>query len=394
MGSTAESSTITSENKRPRTDSSASLTSVSSKEARPIVESSAIFSKEDEDMTMKRDNKDEQMDGTTTLLLFYQYVEPPWSDAEYKQALKTVEVLGQQAQITGRMRVAKEGLNCTLTGTHHGILTFCRSLRRWKPSVFLPTEFKLTHDLPASTTLFQQLKLIPVQELVHYGLEGSKAPPIQSFQGTHLEPTEYHDKMAQQDTVIIDVRNHYEANIGRFDPPKGGAKWLDPKMRKSTEFPVWLDSEQTRKEMKNKQVLMYCTGGIRCERASALLKYKMEHDPSVKDLNIQGVYQLQGGVDKYFKQFPEGGYWKGKNYVFDKRTAHAPAAIEAKNGNDQKRDDDDDQKEQFAHDKYGNKSRPDDSSDTVIMGSCEACGKRWDKYAGKRRCPTCGVPSL
>jgi predicted sulfurtransferase len=66
-------------------------------------------------------------------------------------------------------------------------------------------------------------------------------------------------------------------------------------MRKSTEFPVWLDKPETREEMKGKQVLMYCTGGIRCERASALLKYKMETDPEIKNLGIKGVYQLQGG---------------------------------------------------------------------------------------------------
>ena len=63
------------------------------------------------------------------------------------------------------------------------------------------------------------------------------------------------------------------------------------------------------------QVLMYCTGGIRCERATALLKYKMENDPEIKDLGIQEVYQLQGGIDKYFKEFPDGGHWRGKNYV-------------------------------------------------------------------------------
>jgi predicted sulfurtransferase len=74
---------------------------------------------------------------------------------------------------------------------------------------------------------------------------------------------------------------------------------------------VWLDSEETRQKIKGKQVLMYCTGGIRCERASALLKFKIETDPTMAELGIQGVYQLQGGIDKYFKAFPDGGYWKG-----------------------------------------------------------------------------------
>ena len=209
--------------------------------------------------------------------------------------------------------------------------------------------------------------------------------------------------MGESNTVIIDVRNHYEAAIGRFVPPKDGTdvkvgeeppKWLDPKMRKSTEFPAWLDKQDVKDEMKGKQVLMYCTGGIRCERASALLKYKMETDPDIKNLNIQGVYQLQGGIDKYFKEFPDGGYWKGKNYVFDKRFSHAPPKIDgelhgrATTSSSTKTDEGSNDNE----DGIKNKKKQSDVID--IMGKCEACQKPWDMYRGKRRCPTCGVPSL
>ena len=72
---------------------------------------------------------------------------------------------------------------------------------------------------------------------------------------------------------------------------------------------------------------MYCTGGVRCERASALLRHKIETEDDVSNLGIKGVYQLQGGIDKYFKHFPDGGNWAGKNYVFDSKSfgsvAHA-----------------------------------------------------------------------
>lgn len=104
----------------------------------------------------------------------------------------------------------------------------------------------------------------------------------------------------------------------------------------------------------------------------------MATDPATQDLNIQGVYQLQGGIDKYFKEFPDGGYWKGKNYTFDKRCAHAPPAIEA------------------AATANHDETAPAESNDNDngVMGKCEACNKAWDKYRGKRRCPTCGVPSL
>jgi predicted sulfurtransferase len=231
-----------------------------------------------------------------TLLLFYQYVEPIWSMEKYQQVLKDMEQLGNSLNLTGRMRVAREGLNCTLTATRRqDMITFCTTLR--EQVEFQTTEFKLTNDLPEAQR-FPQLKVIPVVELVHYGLEREKAPPILEYHGVHLEPKEYHKMIADKDTVMIDVRNHYEAIIGHFEPPHKDAIMLDPMMRKSTEFPIWLDTPETKEKLKGRNVLMYCTGGIRCERATALLKYKMEHDPEIKNLGIQEVYQLQGGIDK------------------------------------------------------------------------------------------------
>lgn len=297
----------------------------------------------------------------TTLLLFYQYVEPAWDAETYKSTLEYMQQLGESLKLGGRMRVAREGLNCTLTGQHGSILAYCQALRDFGRGEFKTTEFKLTTDLPSSQA-FPNVKIMPVTELVNYGLSGERAPPL-GYSGTHLEPQEYHAKMQESDTVMIDVRNHYEAAIGHFAPP--GAEWVDPKMRKSTEFPIWLDKDDTKEKLKGKQVLMYCTGGVRCERASALLKYKMDHDPDIQKLGIKGVFQLQGGIDKYFKEYPDGGYWKGKNFTFDKRFSHAPAKFEG-----------------------GVEAA------VVVMGKCEACKKPWDKYKGKRRCPTCGVPSL
>lgn len=194
--------------------------------------------------------------------------------------------------------------------------------------------------------------------------------------------------MCEKDTVVIDVRNHYEAAIGRFAPPAEGAQVIDPKMRKSTEFPRWLDRKETKEMLRGKQVLMYCTGGVRCERASALLKQKIETEVDTAELGIKGVYQLQGGVDKYFKQFPEGGLWKGKNYTFDKRFAHAPPAVEAIER----------AKNVLGEDCVVFDNQKADgipvSDVAAVLGRCSACGKPWDMYRGKRRCPTCGVPSL
>jgi hypothetical protein len=234
-----------------------------------LVESSAIEFFDDQ---MKQQKPQEQLPAqknfAVTLLLFYQYVEPVWDEKTYNFMFTRLQKVGKDLQLTGRMRVAKEGLNCTLTGTHESIVEYCQTLRRLRAKEFASTEFKLTSNLPQAQK-FPNLKVFKVVELVHYGLEGSKAPPIAKFSGTHLEPKDYHKKLGESNTVVIDVRNHYEAAIGRFIPPSKGKgvkngeappKWLDPKMRKSTEFPAWLDRPEIMAEMKGKQVLMYCTG--------------------------------------------------------------------------------------------------------------------------------------
>jgi hypothetical protein len=143
-------------------------------------------------------------DYSLTLLLFYQYVEPAWDESTYENMLKTLQKVGVDLELTGRMRVAREGLNCTLTASYSSILEYCNILRQLRPKEFQNTEFKLTRDLPVAQK-FPNLKVFKVVELVHYGLEGAKAPPISKYHGTHLEPREYHQKLAEPNTVIIDV---------------------------------------------------------------------------------------------------------------------------------------------------------------------------------------------
>ncbi|OEU19500.1 hypothetical protein FRACYDRAFT_260018 [Fragilariopsis cylindrus CCMP1102] len=387
-----------------------------SKKSKSTISSSSNCHEEDEQQQKDDDNNKNQQkhdeddnNHNLTLLLFYQYIEPEWDETTYEQILYSLEKIGKSLQLTGRMRCAKEGLNCTLTGPHSSIIEYCNSLQQLRPNDFIHTEFKLTTNLPIGQK-FKELKVLKVVEIVKYGLEKSKMPSLTNpkYAGVHLEPKQYHEKITENNTVIIDVRNHYEASIGRFVIPENenttdltnnGPKWIDPKMRKSTEFPAWLDKESTQRQLKGKQVLMYCTGGIRCERASALLKYKMDTDATTKNLDIKGVFQLQGGIDKYFKEYPNGGYWKGKNYVFDKRFSHAPPKLDAmernNNQNNTNMDNDND-------DDDNDEKKPSATTETTTqvqvaqeaMGKCESCSKSWDMYRGKRRCPTCGVPSL
>jgi predicted sulfurtransferase len=193
-----------------------------------------------------------------TILLFYQYQEPIWTAKQHKQVLKDVIALGQKHNITGRGRVAPEGLNCTLSGNPNNVRAFCQGLRDYD-KLFLKTDFKLTDGVPLSK-LFKSLSIRKTNELVAYGLSGEKAPLLSKFAGEHLTAQDYHTAMASDNTVIIDVRNAYESAIGNFCPPPGGAELIDPQMRNSIEFPNWLADEQTQKKLHGKKVLMYCTG--------------------------------------------------------------------------------------------------------------------------------------
>ena len=202
--------------------------------------------------------KDTSQENSTTLLLFYQYIEPVLGEEAFQVLSRHVQTVGDENSITGRMRVSHEGLNCTLTGSYDGIRAWCKSLREYKGGAyFAETEFKLTDNLPSGQA-FPRLHAFKVDEIVNYGLAGVKAPSI-NMSGVHLNPKDYHQKMTEDETVIIDVRNHYEANIGKFQPPATGATYIDPMMRKSTEFPVWLDKPETKEMLRGKQVLMYCT---------------------------------------------------------------------------------------------------------------------------------------
>jgi predicted sulfurtransferase len=117
----------------------------------------------------------------------------------------------------------------------------------------------------------------------------------------------------------------------------------------------------------------------RCERASALLKQKIDEDDDTKDLGIKGVYQLQGGIDKYFRHFPAGGLWKGKNYTFDKRFAHAPPAVEAVKRTKRALGDEGppDASSIAADEKKSDDGTPPANATDEILGKCEACSKPW-----------------
>lgn len=302
-----------------------------------------------------------------TICLFYQYKEPAWKSKDHKAALNKVTELAKTHNVTGRGRCAPEGLNCTLTASANDMRAFCYALREWDPA-FLQTDFKL-EDGVENKHRFRTFTLRKVDELVGYALDGVKAPSLNHHSGKHLEAIDYHKQMENKDTVIIDVRNAYESDIGHFQPPEGGAELLDPKMRTSQDFPKWLNAPETKDKLKNKTVMMYCTGGIRCERATALLNQMTDADEQFK---TKDVVMVRGGIERYLKTFKQGGYWKGKNYLFDKRMEQAPA------------------------------EKSQEALEADIESNCCLCAKRFSQYRGQHKCAriipssgrVCSVPVI
>lgn len=282
-----------------------------------------------------------------SIVLFYQYVNPLWPESYLTHFISYLCQIAETRCLGGRIRVAREGVNATLSSRDTEASTARRTLRHFARDlqgyhdIFRDTDFKYIDHLSGDRH-FKDFKVFPVQELVFYGLPSDKMVGGQVDLGSmkggvHLEAKDFHNKLTDPDTVVVDVRNHYEAMLGRFDgqqqlssndkvgdqstkakesdsdPAKSksdtakeagaAAEYIDPRMRKSTDWTRWLEQEDTKKKLEGKQVLLYCTGGIRCERASVYLNHKMGD-------KVKGIYQLKGGVERYFKAFPEGGHWR------------------------------------------------------------------------------------
>lgn len=197
----------------------------------------------------------------------------------------------QDIGLTGRIYISVEGINGTAGGTKEQIEAYQSYLL--KQPGFEDTEFKTEESdfIP-----FAKLICKVREEIV--SLHVDDVDPKNG--GKHLEPHDWRKIMESgEDYVMIDVRNNYESRVGHFE----GA--IQPDVENFYEFPQWLDRAGIPKE---KKVLMYCTGGIRCEKFSVIMKEKGWND----------VNQLHGGILRYAKE--EGGkHFKGKCFVFDDR---------------------------------------------------------------------------
>lgn len=227
------------------------------------------------------------MNQSHTVLLYYCY-SPIENPEEFREEHHQ---LCLSLQLVGRIIVAKEGLNGTVSGTQANCEAYMAAVK--SDPRFAAIDFKIDQsDSPA----FQKMHVRVKQEIVHSSLE--HIDPNQRT-GIHLEPEEFKALKDQEDVVILDVRSNYEHSVGKFK----NAVTLD--MENFREFPEKIAELE---KYKDKKILTYCTGGIKCEKASAFLLEK----------GFENVYQLHGGIIKYGLE-AGGEDFEGKCYVFDNR---------------------------------------------------------------------------
>lgn len=196
----------------------------------------------------------------------------------------------------GTLLLAEEGINGTIAGSRQAIDTVLAYLRSDPRLVDIAHKESFDDHMP-----FYRMKVKLKKEIVTMGVPG--IDPNQRV-GTYVEPTQWDALINDPDVVLIDTRNDYEVDIGTFR----GA--LDPKTNSFREFPEYV--RRTLDPKKQRKVAMFCTGGIRCEKASA---YMLQE-------GFEEVYHLQGGILKYLEEVPEAeSTWEGECFVFDNRVA-------------------------------------------------------------------------
>jgi len=227
------------------------------------------------------------------ILLYYKYVAIQYPE----QIMKWIRPLCERLNLKGRILIGTEGINGTVGGSVEEIEEFKKEFLAHP--LFAGTDLK---ESAGSAEHFPRLMVKVKKEIVALGIDPEKLTVKDS--GLHLSPEEVHQLITtNKDLVILDTRNDYESRIGKFE----GA--ITPALKTFRDFPEYI--ENNLETFKDKEVLMYCTGGIRCERATAVLNVKKV---------AKKVYQINGGICRYVEKYPDG-FFRGKNYVFDDRIA-------------------------------------------------------------------------
>ncbi len=234
---------------------------------------------------------------------FYKFTALP-AFAAYRADL---QMLCAQHGVAGTILLAEEGVNGTIAGPRAGVNAILTALRGLPGCGDLDHKESVTDKNP-----FYRAKVRLKKEIVTMGVAG--VSPVKDV-GEYVEPEDWNALIASDDVVVIDTRNDYEVAIGTFE----GA--VNPETKSFRDFPAWF--ENFHRDNPGKKIAMFCTGGIRCEKATAF----------AKAAGAENVFHLKGGILRYFEKTPQtDSLWKGECFVFDNRVSvnHAlePGAYE------------------------------------------------------------------
>tara|TARA_Y100000385_G_scaffold290541_1_gene364160 strand:- start:2751 stop:3782 length:1032 start_codon:yes stop_codon:yes gene_type:complete len=203
--------------------------------------------------------------------------------------------------VLGRTYVSSEGINAQISVPAKSF----DKLKAQLDAISFLNGIRLNVAIEQDNKSFLKLKIKVRDKIVADGLDDDSFD-VRDI-GTHLKAADFNEIIAKEDTILVDMRNHYESEIGHFD----GA-WTPDVDTFRDSLPIIMDEIEDHKEDKN--LVMYCTGGIRCEKASAYFKHN----------GFKNVYQLEGGIIEYTRQVKSEeleNKFKGKNFVFDQRRA-------------------------------------------------------------------------
>ncbi len=222
-----------------------------------------------------------------TILAFYAFA--PLSEERVLELREQLFSFGETHDMRGLVLLATEGINGTVCGSPDAI-------GEWRTLIGETFADVTWNDSAAGEYVFPRWLVKIREEIVALNMPGSAKQG-----GTHLSPEAWNAMMNEDDVVIVDTRNTYETSIGMFENA------IDPAIKNFQEFTDFAQSSVIPKE---KKVMLYCTGGIRCEKAVT----------AMKEAGYDNVFQLQGGILGYLKQFPDAKF-KGECFVFDHRVA-------------------------------------------------------------------------
>ena len=221
------------------------------------------------------------------VLAFYKFI--PVTDPEAR--VEELQQLGEQLGVVGTILLAEEGVNGTIVAETDSLDGMVRALEQ----AFGAMTFKWS-DLDQSGIGFHRFKVRIKPEIVSFGVAGLD---LQNT-GEHVDGARWNELLADPEVLVIDTRNHYEIDIGTFENA------VSPDTDNFREFPQWV--EDNIDPTKQRKVAMFCTGGIRCEKASVVML----------DEGYEEVYQINGGILNYFEK-TGGAHWDGECFVFDRR---------------------------------------------------------------------------